>query len=204
MDKKKIFHGTLVLVVICLVSGLLLGLAYSVTAPIIEARELAEKAAAYQSLFPDAAEFVNDDALDAFVADQDAILEGSGYEAATINECMYALDADGNILGYCLSVRTAGSQDILVTGVGYRADHHLAGINILQNSESPGLGQEASKDYFTEQFTDKDVEYFVVTKRGASADNEIDALTGATITSNAVVLAVNAAMYFSEYVIANS
>lgn len=46
------------------------------------------------------------------------------------------------------------------------------------------------------QFADKTVESFSVTKSGASADNEIDALSGATITSNAVAGAVNVALYF--------
>ena len=46
------------------------------------------------------------------------------------------------------------------------------------------------------QFADKTVESFTVTKSGASADNEIDAIGGATITSNAVTGAVNLALYF--------
>ncbi len=204
MDMKKILRGALVLVVICLVSGFLLGAAYGVTNPIIEARELAEKVATYQAIFPEAADFREDDFLNECVADYEEILAGSGYEGATVNECLYAVDAAGNVLGYCMSITTTGSQDALTTGVCYGADGVLVGISVLKNSETVGLGQLASEESFTSQFSNKDVDAFTVTKRGAGSDDEIEAITGATITTNAVTLAVNAGMYFADYIIANS
>ncbi len=48
------------------------------------------------------------------------------------------------------------------------------------------------------QYAGKNVDQFAVTKNGASADNEINAISGATITSNAVTGAVNAAVYFAK------
>ncbi|MBQ1414969.1 MAG: FMN-binding protein, partial [Lachnospiraceae bacterium] len=86
----------------------------------------------------------------------------------------------------------------------YGADGVLVGISVLKNNETVGLGQRASEESFTSQFSNKDVDRFTVTKRGASSDAEIEAISGATITSNAVVLAVNAGMYFADYIIANS
>ena len=57
MDMKKILKDTAVLLVITLVSGLLLGLAYEVTDPIITARKEEEKAASYRGVFSEAASF---------------------------------------------------------------------------------------------------------------------------------------------------
>ena len=48
------------------------------------------------------------------------------------------------------------------------------------------------------QYAGKNVDAFAVTKGSAAADNEINAISGATITSNAVTGAVNAAVYFAK------
>ena len=55
---------------------------------------------------------------------------------------------------------------------------------------------KAKEASFQNQFKDKKVEQFKYTKSGASADNEIDALSGATITTNAVTNNVNAALAY--------
>ena len=56
---------------------------------------------------------------------------------------------------------------------------------------------EAKKPEFQEQFAGKQVEQFAYSKTGATADNEIDALSGATITTNAVTNAVNAGICYA-------
>ena len=66
-------------------------------------------------------------------------------------------------------------------------------------SETAGLGMNATKDEFKNQFKDKQVDSFEVTKTGAAADNEIDALSGATITSKAVTRGVNAGLLAFQY-----
>lgn len=52
----------------------------------------------------------------------------------------------------------------------------------------------AKTDAFRNQFKDKNVEQFTLTKTGSTADSEIDALSGATITSTAMVNGVNAGL----------
>ena len=69
-------------------------------------------------------------------------------------------------------------------------------IEFLALSETAGLGMNASQPEWKGQYTGKNVDSFTVTKNGAAADNEIDAISGATITSNAVTGAVNGAVYF--------
>ncbi len=48
------------------------------------------------------------------------------------------------------------------------------------------------------QFADKNVEAFTYTKSGAAADDQIDAISGATITTNAVTNGVNAGLYYFQ------
>ena len=67
-----------------------------------------------------------------------------------------------------------------------------AGKNPVLPSIFDGLGMRANTDAFKGQFQGRQAEVFSVTKGGASSENEIDALSGATITSNAVTGAVNA------------
>ena len=65
---------------------------------------------------------------------------------------------------------------------------------MLSISETAGLGMRAKDDSFTSQYTNKKVDSYKVTKQGASSDNEIDALSGSTITSKAVTNGVNSAL----------
>ena len=83
--------------------------------------------------------------------------------------------------------------------VGITNDKTVKGISYLSLSETPGLGMRASEEGFKNQFSDKSVDYFKYVKTGKSADNEVDALSGATITTNAVTHGVNGAIYCVDY-----
>ena len=77
---------------------------------------------------------------------------------------------------------------------GVRRDGSVRAIEILDVSdETPGLGQNAKQDKFKDQFAGKQGEIGVSTA-SKSAENGIDALTGATYTSKAVAAAVNHAL----------
>lgn len=78
---------------------------------------------------------------------------------------------------------------------GITADGKVAGVKVTEQNETPGLGQKALNASFTDQYLKEIPEGgFEVTKNGASADNQIDAIAGATITSKAVTNSVNQAM----------
>ena len=83
--------------------------------------------------------------------------------------------------------------DITIS-VGLANDGTVKGIEILDISETAGLGMKAKEDKFKNQFQNKAVSQFTYTKTGAVQDFEIDAISGATITTNAVTNAVNAAI----------
>ena len=127
-----------------------------------------------------------------------SVLEGSGYNAQ-ITDVMAALDGSGAVIGYAMSISTSGSQGEIVVAYGYGVDGTSMGIDILTSSETSGLGSKASEPEFKDQYAGKAVESFTVVKSGAAGDSEINAISGATITSNAVTTAVNAGIVFGGY-----
>lgn len=191
---KQMIRDSLILFAITLIAGLLLGGVYAITKNPIAKTQEDKKNEAYQAVFTDAAEFT--EVTDA--ADAQQILADAGYTKDRIDEVKAAMDADGNILGYVMtltSLEAYGGE--LQLAMGIRMDGTVNGISFLSLSETIGLGMEAKKPEFQEQFAGKQVEQFVYSKTGAAADNEIDALSGATITTNAVTNAVNAGICYA-------
>lgn len=195
---KAIVKNTVVITAITLIAGVLLGLVYEITKePITRQNELAKQAAC-QAVFKEA------DSFEAILSGEDkdlqAYLAESGFDAQTINEVMEAKDASGNLIGYVLTVTSHEGYggDIQFT-LGVTCECCVNGISFLSISETAGLGMNADKDDFKGQYAGKTVESFVVTKTGAASDSEIDAISGATITSNAVTNGVNAGLSAVEY-----
>lgn len=194
---KQMMKDSLVLFVITLVAGLLLGGVYAVTKEPIATAQEQKKQEAYQTVFADAAGFADLEGI--HVEDAVAILEQAGFEKNRIDEVKQAQDADGNALGYVMTITSMEAYGgELQIAIGIRMDGTVNQISFLSLSETIGLGMEAKKPAFYEQFSDKNVECFVYTKSGASAENEIDALSGATITSSAVTNAVNAGICYAQ------
>ena len=75
--------------------------------------------------------------------------------------------------------------------VGVKPDGTVAGISIVSSSETPGMGKKAESPDFYGQFADKKADSFTVVKSDAKADDQINAISGATITSKAITDAVN-------------
>ena len=196
-DIKGIFKAITVIMLITVIMGAILGTVYSITKePIAQAEEKA-KQDAYKEVFPEADEIITygDEELD-YKAVND-VLGNYGYLNDHIDEISLAEDADGALAGYVIVVTTnQGYNGEIKLVVGLKTDLTITGISFLTLAESPGLGMEADKDKFKSQFVGRNVgiDGFNYTKTGAVADNEIDALSGATITTSAVVNAVNAAV----------
>lgn len=191
---KQMIRDSLILFAITLIAGLLLGGVYAITKNPIAKTQEDKKNEAYQAVFTDAAEFT--EVTDA--ADAQQILADAGYTKDRIDEVKAAMDADGNILGYVMTITSSEAYGgELQLAMGIRMDGTVNGISFLSLSETIGLGMEAKKPEFQEQFAGKQVEQFVYSKTGTAADNEIDALSGATITTNAVTNAVNAGICYA-------
>ncbi|MGI6094258.1 MAG: RnfABCDGE type electron transport complex subunit G [Lachnospiraceae bacterium] len=199
MKKNNIVKDTMILTLITLVAGLLLGLVYEITKEPIAEQELLAKQEAYQAVFEDADSF--EPVIEGEDADLQNYLAESGFTAQSVNEVMEAVDASGAALGYVLNVTTSeGYGGDISFSMGIREDGTLNGISILSIGETAGLGMNADTDEFKGQFANKKVEEFTVTKTGSTSDSEIDALSGATITSRAMVGGVNAGLCAAQYV----
>lgn len=200
-SKNSIVKNALILCAITLVAGLCLGVVYDITKEPIERAQLEAKREAYQAVFAEASDFNYEDDITKAVKDSAELLAGSGLELGNvlINECLEAHDASGNVLGYIVSSTSKDGYGGNVTvSVGINLDGVVTGVKDMELNETAGLGMRAGEADFQNQYKDKKVDSFVVTKSGAQADNEIDALSGATITSNAFTHAVNAAVYFVD------
>ena len=200
---NKIVKNTLILSAITIVAGCLLGLVYEITkAPIAQAQENA-KQEAYKTVLADAAEFTVDETLDPAKA-ADALLE-AGYSGDDITEVAEAKDASGEVMGYVITVTShEGYGGDIKISVGILSDGTVKGIEMLEISETAGLGMKADEDEFKNQFKDKQVEKFSYTKSGEDGDDKIDALRGATITTNAVTNAVDSALVYFQNVLGGS
>ena len=202
-DKKKstIIKDALALFAITLVAGLALGFVYELTKPVIEANELAAKTAAYATVYTAADSFTESDDLTTAVADAANILANSGTEGTTIEEAYQAVDASGNVIGYVMSVVSSkGFGGEIKASLGVTLEGEVTGIEFLTLNETAGLGSKAADSSYKDQYLGKVVDSFTVTKDGASSDDQINAISGATITSNAVTNIVNAGVYFAKTV----
>ncbi|MCW8973411.1 MAG: RnfABCDGE type electron transport complex subunit G [Gammaproteobacteria bacterium] len=104
-------------------------------------------------------------------------------------------DDKGNLAGYALASDGPGFQDTIRVLFGYQpANNKVVGMWVLESRETPGLGDKIYKDAaFVTNFDNLSTEPPIVTvKRGTrSRANEVDAITGATISSKAVVRIIN-------------
>lgn len=194
-DMKKMIKDAAILFAITVIAGLILGFVYQITKEPIAIAE--EKAAneAYKEVFPQAESF--DVPLELAAPEGDSIWDEK-YGAVELNSVRTAYDGSGNELGYVLTITSHEGYggDITFT-MGVQKDGTLNGISILSISETAGLGMKA-ESVLKPQFENKKVSEFAYTKSGSTMDSQIDAISGATITTNAVTTAVNAGLYIFQ------
>lgn len=192
---------------ITLVAAIALGFVYEITKGPIEEAEAKAKAEAYTMVYADA-KLVDDknEEVNARVEESAQFLADKGFNATTINEVCVAKDESGNAIGYVMTVTSSAGYagDIKFT-LGVKADGTLTAIEIIGTSETKGLGLEANEDYFKGQYSEKKVESFTVigSKDSKSGDDQINAISGATITSKAVTDSVNAGLAFANDLLDN-
>ena len=191
---KEMLKNAGILLAITVIAGFILGAVYQITkGPIAEA-EAAAAMEAYKEVFADASDFVEVEIK------AEALAEG-GITGTDINKVMEAKDADGSVLGYVFVITNheGYAGDIQFT-MGVSNDGITNGISILAISETPGLGMEA-ENVLKPQFAGKNAAQFNYTKTGAVSEDQIDAISGATITTNAVTNGVNAGLYYFQNVL---
>ena len=191
---NTILKNTISITVITLVAGLALGVVQDITAGPIATQQEKSKEEAYKTVFEDA------DTFEVYSADDGlaTALADNGFTAQTIDEIMVAQDSSGETLGYAFTVTDSeGYGGDIQFAMGVQNDGTLNGISILSIGETAGLGMKAKEPSFYEQYVGKNPTKFAVSKDGGDGE-QIDALSGATITSRAVTGAVNAALGYYQ------
>ncbi len=177
---KKALHMIGVLTAVALLSGLVLSFTNAQTWERIEANRKAAEEASVLSLFPGAR--------------IEKISLGEGEDAFAYYE---ARDDAGNRIGYTFKGAGNGYQGVieLMIAVSDQVDS-LVGFRVLESNETPGLGAKIQREGFQSQFKGLNItgDIRAVTSGAALDAGRIDSITGATISSRAVVKILNEAI----------
>ncbi len=176
---NKVVKPGIILCIICVVAATILGVAYIQTYDIIELRKEETKNASMREVLKDATTFED---LNLSNEDVSSVFVGKNGE---------------DIVGYAIFTHPVGYSGEIELLTGVNTNGAVTGISILSMSETPGLGANAEKPAFKEKFVGKTGQVGVV-KTEPAGDNEIVAMTSATITSKAVAAGVNTSLEFYQ------
>jgi len=151
-----------VLFAVCVASSLVLSLVYSQTQPLIEANSKKELDNAILRVQPQAED-----------------VQALGISKGAVKE-VYGLSKAGENVGYAVLVESSGYQGAIRVIYGLDAEQKIIGIEVLSHSETPGLGSKIQDSSFLGQFLGK----------GKADLSEVDTITGATVSSSAVLRVV--------------
>ncbi len=168
-----------ILLVFCLISATSLAFTNEITKPEIKkAREEANEKN-IRSVFSDADEFVAHDKL--------AELKE---EYPELQDLLVAKKGGDNV-GYVARIKSTGFGGDVEIIVGFDMDKKITGLRIGKHQETPGLGDKATQEPFYSQYEGMDLNKKIVVDKLQKGDNQILAISAATITSTAVTTGVN-------------
>jgi Na+-translocating ferredoxin:NAD+ oxidoreductase subunit G len=169
----SIFEIASNLALACLFAGILIAAVYFVTAPIAAEKRI----------------MLNNQAMKALVKDADTFEKVNEMEHM---ESWYRAKKNNEVIAFVVPGESKGYGGSIKMLVAITPDGKVIDYTIMAHNETPGLGDNAQKEPFRSQFFGKDETKLVVVKDPTNKDN-IQALTGATITSKAVTKAVKEA-----------
>lgn len=193
---KRIPKPVIALTAIALLAGVALSGVYSMTKETIDDQNRKKAWAAYQAVVPQAVSF--EEIPEA--SEKSDEVYGSDFGRTYLNEAVVGKDASGATAGYAISVTCAEAYDgNLTLSVGISPDGAVNSIAFTELHETPGKGSLCDDPKFKDQFNGRSVSSFRLLKDGGSTkEDEIDGVSGATISSKAVINAVNAALDFYQ------
>ena len=195
--KSGFMKDAFILFAITLISGIALGGVYEVTKGPIEQATIEANNKTYRGVFPEASSFEETSDIDLEACNTE--LAASDFGGVGVETVMVAKDDAGSDLGYVINSYSNDSYGGKVSiSVGIKDDGSITSIGFREISDTPGLGLKAKEDPFSTQYDGKSASELTVVKGGNAGDAEINAISGATITSNAVTNAVNAALYCKQ------
>jgi Na+-translocating ferredoxin:NAD+ oxidoreductase subunit G len=173
---------TLSLLVFCLAVSFLLSLMNYTTSSVIAERARFDAEAKRKEVLPSADKFEAIGKWDDKIPGTEIIKEA------------YKATSNGKTRGYVFSAVPKGYGGNIQVTVGVSLEGKVSGVAIGENKETPGLGSKSTEPGFKGQFGNKVTGMKLsVVKKKPTADNEVQAISGATITSKAVTSAVQAA-----------
>lgn len=176
----------LVLLIITSISAVVLAVSNDVTSAAIEEQTIILNDNARREVFEEAKEFK---------PIEGGLLNNIKESNPEINEIFEAVDSSGNTIGYTISLNTKGYGGKIELLAGISCEGKVAGVKVLNHSETPGLGAKAAEPEFQDRFTDKSAKgNLTVVKEETTSDDEVQAVSSATITSKGVVNGVNLAI----------
>ncbi|MDO4460614.1 MAG: RnfABCDGE type electron transport complex subunit G [Clostridia bacterium] len=172
LNAKTVLVPALILVCICIVVSALLGVTNNLTKDKIAEVQAKNAEMARGVVLPDA----------------------EAFEEVTAEENVYYVGKAGDsVVGYVFTTAGKGYGGDVEVMTGISTDGNITGISILTQNETPGLGGNCTKESFQEQYK-QGAQTIAVVKNQEAGEGQIQALTGATITSRAVTDAVNEAV----------
>lgn len=170
LNVKEVVKPAAILFVICVIVACTLAGTNALTKDRIEAQQAAKAEQSRRIVLP---------AADSF-------------EAA---ESYYIGLAGGEVAGYVFETQSKGYGGTVKIMTGIDTDGSITGVVILEHEETPGLGANAEKEAFRDQFKQTaPSQGIAVVRYQTPGSGEIEAMTGASITSRAVTDAVNQAI----------
>jgi electron transport complex protein RnfG len=179
-------------------SGLILASAYIYTKPMIEANKAAAIEKAIYQVLPGCVSFKSLELKDGVLSGFDAAAEKQrkkGEEPLLVYQGFGPEDAP---IGFAIIGAEPGFQDIIAIMMGYDpVNQAIIGYEVLESKETPGLGDKIFKDgAFRKNFVSllTEPEILFAKKGEKTRENEVEAITGATISSKAIIRLLNNSM----------
>lgn len=154
----------------CILSGAVIAATYALTAPVAAEQAIKMRDKAMAELVP----------------------QGQKFDPIEKHADWYSVLKDGKVIAYIVPAEGKGYGGAIKMVVAVSTEGKVIDYKILLHNETPGLGDKAAVDPFRKQFAGKSTEDLVVVK--VPTDKNIQALTGATITSKAVTVAIQKAL----------
>ncbi len=171
----KNIRYALILLSICAVSAFLLALTNSITAPVIEEMDHQSRLRALEAV---------SGGLE--IGEQQSVI-GVPYI-----DYMIPLTKDGTVEGWILGLKSAGYGGEMTLVASYARDGAMQFAQLLGHSETPGLGKKAEESWYMEKFKNTGSSKPVPTSKAMLSDSDAQAISGSSVTFNAIAKAIAA------------
>ncbi len=187
---RELCKLAIVLTVICCGAALSLAYVYNLTKEPIAYQQRLKKIKAINSVFPGHESSSEPDTVE--------MSAGKNKKGEDITRKFYVIKKDETVSGVAFEIAASGYGGNIKIMVGVAKDAIITGIKIIGHTETPGLGANVTKESFYQQFKGKDLNdtNWDLKKNGG----DVDQVSGATISSTAVMKAVHDGLnFFSEH-----